>query len=311
MDTTLSKLYFTPYLDDVTLRFAKELVETESLGADEIPDLLAIGLSATDLVGHLYGPWSQESHDSLLRLDLAIGEFLDFLDRRVGKGRVLVSLTADHGVMPLPEALELEGQLTCPVERGRIAPTVLLVGLAAHLSERIGSPPEQPADAETVSTPTAKGQLPGWVMREGHRLTVNRAFAKERGIEVGAIVDAASEFLAKQPGIVRVWRTDSFASSDEPSAELYRNSHHSERGGDIALELAPGCLLSDSPFGTTHGSPHYYDRDVPLLFAGPGVEAGVDSRPAATVDIGPTLAELIGVRAPKGLDGRVLPLSGQ
>ena len=309
MDTTLAKLYFTPFLDTVTLRFAKELIETESLGSRDATDLLAIGLSATDLVGHLYGPWSQESRDALLRLDAALGEFLAFLDRRIGKDRVLVALTADHGVLPLPEALAAEGHASCPIEKGRLSPTVLIVELRAHLVERFGQLPKRLAGAKAVSTPTSRGMAPGWVMREGHRLTVNRPLAAEKNVEVEAIVAAASEFLSRQTGIAKVWRPEEFAKSSDPKAALYRNSHDPERGGDLVLELAPGCLLSDNPYGTTHGSPHDYDRKVPMLFAGPGVKRARVAEPVASVDIGPTLADQIGVRAPPGLDGRVLQLN--
>jgi arylsulfatase A-like enzyme len=49
---------------------------------------------------------------------------------------------------------------------------------------------------------------------------------------------------------------------------------------------------------------------VPVLFRGPGVEAGRVPGRAATIDIAPTLAARLGVRAPDDLDGRPLPLVG-
>jgi arylsulfatase A-like enzyme len=80
--------------------------------------------------------------------------------------------------------------------------------------------------------------------------------------------------------------------------------------GDLVLEVAEGCLVSDFDSGTTHGSPYLYDRRVPVLFRGPGVEPGRVPGRAATIDIAPTLAKRIGVRAPDDLDGRPLPLAG-
>ena len=91
-------------------------------------------------------------------------------------------------------------------------------------------------------------------------------------------------------------------------ATLYANSWDPERAGDLALQVERDCLLSRYPFGTSHGSPHAYDRAVPLIFYGPGVAAGQVTGPAATVDIAPTLANLLGVEAPQPLDGRALPL---
>jgi predicted AlkP superfamily pyrophosphatase or phosphodiesterase len=303
-DPTLAKLYFSPYLDLVTLRFTRELVETEGIGADDETDLLAIGLSSTDLVGHFYGPWSQESDDGLRRIDAALGQFLSFLERRVGEGRLVVVLTSDHGVMPLPESLASEGQASCPVEQGRVMPKPLVADLRSAMVAAFGEVPEP--ELPPASTPTSKGEAPGWLMREGHRFTVNRPLAEARGIAVETIASAAAQFLAARPGVAAVHTSADFTASSDPKAALYRNSHHPERGGDLTLELAAGCILSDSPVGTTHGSPHAYDRDVPLVFFGPGVSPGRDGASAATVDIGPTVARLIGLRAPEGLDGRVL-----
>jgi hypothetical protein len=89
-------------------------------------------------------------------------------------------------------------------------------------------------------------------------------------------------------------------------ARLFRNSFDPERSGDIAIELSETCLISLWDSGTGHGSPHLYDRAVPIVFWGPGVSAGRVAGRAATVDIGPTLGGLIGLQVPAGLDGRAL-----
>ena len=58
--------------------------------------------------------------------------------------------------------------------------------------------------------------------------------------------------------------------------------------------------------GTSHGTPYWYDRHVPLLFMGPGIAAGRDTTRAATVDFAPTLARVIGVPVPSDVDGHPL-----
>jgi arylsulfatase A-like enzyme len=73
----------------------------------------------------------------------------------------------------------------------------------------------------------------------------------------------------------------------------------------VEIRLAPG-VLGNERTGTTHGSPYWYDRHVPLIFMGPGIRAGrIDGR-ASTVDLAPTLARVIGVSYPRDLDGRPL-----
>lgn len=93
----------TPATDVATLAFARRAVEAEGLGRDSVPDLLVVGLSSTDAIGHDYGPYSLEQLDNLWRLDRELGDFLDSLDRTVGRGRYVVALTADHGAPPMPE----------------------------------------------------------------------------------------------------------------------------------------------------------------------------------------------------------------
>lgn len=107
----------TPYPDRAVLALARTGVEELGLGADEVPDLLALGLSSTDYVGHRYGPLSREQLDNLLRLDRELGELFRFLDERVGRGRWVLALSADHGVAPTPEYAEPPGRRLSPEER--------------------------------------------------------------------------------------------------------------------------------------------------------------------------------------------------
>ena len=124
------------------------------------------------------------------------------------------------------------------------------------------------------------------------------------------LLAVAREFLASQPGVARVWTRSEIEAGGGPAdrSHLYRNSLARGRGGDLIIEPARDCLLAPLDFGTSHGSPHGYDRDVPLLFWGSAITAGRTSGPASPVDVAPTLAAELGVAIPAGLDGRVLPL---
>src|SRR5262249_10286029 len=86
-----------------TLQFALAGINAMDLGRGPTTDVLSISLSATDVIGHLYGPDSREQHDQILRLDRQLGLFLDSLYRLRDPTKILIALTADHGVPPAPE----------------------------------------------------------------------------------------------------------------------------------------------------------------------------------------------------------------
>lgn len=291
LEEAATRLHSSPWADSVTLDFARELVRREGLGTRGQADLLAVGLSGTDRIGHLWGPESHEARDALLRLDAELGDFLGFLEGVVGPGRLLVALTADHGVLPLPEWLAETGRSECPVDGGRLGLRMLVLRLLweTHLSL-----------SPTFSIPVR------WLSFAGANLTVDRKLALQRGVAVGEVVAVAKRYLEAQPGIARVWTAQDILAGEDPLARLYRNSYDPQRSGDAVVQVERTCLISAYDSGTSHGSPYGYDRDVPLVFFGPGVPKGAVPGPAATVDIAPTLAVLLGLEPPGGLDGRPL-----
>ncbi len=287
------RLYPTPFADRVTLAFAKSLVENEGLGLGDGPDLLALGLSATDVVGHLYGPESWEAWDALTRLDRMLGDFFDFLDRHVGEDRYVVVLTADHGVLTLPQWLQETKRSQCRVPGGRVDLDGMLERLEAFLDSKLRGAGEGP-----------------WFRSRGEQLhLVPSRVAGDPAIRA-RVMALATTWLESQPGVGRVWTAEEVLAGEgpEPMATFYRNSWVEGLSGDLSIQVAEDCLLG-TWIPTSHGSPHLYDRAVPLVFMGPDVDAGkIYDKAASPVDIAPTLASYLEIPAPVGLDGKVLPL---
>jgi hypothetical protein len=255
----------TPVPDAAVFALAEAALAELLLGADDITDYIALGLSQTDAIGHEYGPYSLEQLDNLLRLDRELGAFLSELDARVGAGRWVLGLSADHGVMTSPEVRVADGQpghrLT--VEDGRQLRHAVLEAQARS------------------STPEDVPQLVAQAVRQ---------------LPFVAAAYLTADYTRAEPA-------DSFA-------RLYRNSYVPGRimGGFFQLgldvRLTEGTIAEGR--GSTHGSPYWYDRHVPLLFYGAGVRHGESRAAARTVDFAPTLFALAGVPVPDGLDGRSL-----
>jgi predicted AlkP superfamily pyrophosphatase or phosphodiesterase len=280
----------SPELDGAILALAAGMVRDLRLGQGGAPDLLSIGLSATDHVGHQYGSGGQEMCLQLLSLDWDLGDFLGFLD---GTGiDYAVVLTADHGGQDLPERLRLKGV----ADAQRVDPALA----ATEVGKRIGV-------ALGLDGATLFGGVEGDVY-------VNRALPLA---DRARVLDEAVRLYRAAPQVEAVFTRDQIAATALPSAspdrwsliERVRMSFDPQRSGDLFVVLKKGV----TPIGhvtssvATHGSPWDYDRRVPILFWRPGFRGAVVDSPVDTVDIMPTLAALIDLPlAPGSVDGHCL-----
>jgi predicted AlkP superfamily pyrophosphatase or phosphodiesterase len=260
----------TPMLDAATLEYAKTMINALGLGSDDAPDFLNVSLSQTDRVGHAYGPLSREQLDNLLRLDRALGEFFAFLDTTVGNGKWAVGLSADHGSLLAPETLPQPGESAAGRRMTR----------------------------EERAALTKIARRSDTLLVRGDTSLVTQIRRSLTALPFVAAVYPHSTLL-RQSGTP----ADSFAVLER------RSIFPGRAGGEfsvygVEVRFVEGWLARMT--GTTHGTPYWYDRHVPLMFFGPGVKAGRDSARAATVDFAPTLATWIGVKPTSAIDGRVL-----
>jgi predicted AlkP superfamily pyrophosphatase or phosphodiesterase len=291
-DKKNKQLQDSPYWDMLILDFANVAVKSEKLGQRGVPDLLCLALSATDYIGHSFGPNSHEIHDHLLRLDLALGSFLSDMEKDVGKGRVMVALTADHGVLPLPE---YQAQFQHGGSR-RINPEKTITPRIRALDEQL----------------RREWKINDWLIHtaddEGNFL--NYETARKAGVTPSALQSRVRSGFLSIDGVKAVYFRDDLAAKSpdaRPYLTQFRNGYCAQRAGDFEVLFCDGCLLDDGTTGTTHGSPYPYDTHVAMLFWGAGIHEGRVDREVHTVDVAPTIARLLGIPYPKSVDG--IPLS--
>ncbi len=271
----------TPWMDWYMLRFAERLVEEERLGQGEAVDLLGLSFSVLDSVGHTYGPNSPEVLDCVLRLDRTLAELFEFLDRSVGLERVLIAFTADHGVVPLPEYRRAQGKEGA---RRTTEDTLCVQRAGSRFFERFGQD--------------------DWLLSGTYfnYETLGRKNVRRQDVET-----ELARLLGTCPNVERVWtrtqleREPEAASSDH-FFQLYWRNFHADRSGDLFVQPRK-YYLGGTGTGTSHGSPYRYDTHVPIIFWNPGFEPALVSETAATVDIAPTLASVLGLQPPDELDG--------
>jgi arylsulfatase A-like enzyme len=98
-------LYSTPVWLLYQNRVLKALIENEHLGSDDTADLLFVNYKQIDHVGHKWNMISPEEREVVRYTDAALEDLLTYLDAAVGRNRWVVSITADHGQMPLLESI--------------------------------------------------------------------------------------------------------------------------------------------------------------------------------------------------------------
>ncbi len=284
----------SPFENEVLIRFAMEAVQAEQLGQDDEPDLLALGFSANDAVGHAYGPDSHEVMDITVRTDRELQRLFGFLDRQVGMDRVLVVLTSDHGVAPLPELVR---ERTPTVQATRINHRLIAAAAERALQARYGAP-RGPAWMTS----------PAWIMYPGWPwMHLNLPGLEERGIALEEAEQVAKEAILAMPGVARVvTATELRRQSRDAAPSSVELSFYPGRSGQLYYTFSPYVVPEYEEGGTDHGSPWTYDAHVPLLWFGTGIASGVYQEPAAVVDIAPTLSALLGIDPPSSLPGRVL-----
>ncbi len=271
-------IFDSPAIDEYLADFARELVARERLGLDDHLDYLGLSFSAVDSVGHTYGPHSREALDAVLRLDRALGELLATIEQQVGRNRMVVALSADHGVAPMPERQRRLG-----LRGGRESPAdvACIQSVLRRLDDAYGRRDWFAYDLYLDAVQVARSRVP--------RAELDRRIAG---------------WLGSCPDVARVW-TRAQLSPDRPTADtmlaFQRASYLPSRSPDFVLQWEPGFV--DTRRGTTHKTPYDYDTHVPLVIRVPRVAPREVRQPVATADLAPTLAALLGLRPPRRLDG--------
>jgi predicted AlkP superfamily pyrophosphatase or phosphodiesterase len=252
----------SPFGNELLLEATRRAIDAEHLGMRDTPDLLSVSFSSNDLVGHTWGPDSQEVLDTTLRTDLIIKELLKLLDEKVGKGSWTLVLSADHGICPLPEASRVAGRYA-----QRIDPGPLFKNAEAYLDKMFGEVKRK------------KDGTGGWIESNlSNMVYFNRKLLSARKVKQADAETVLARWFVEQPGIQAAYTRTQLLAGDfglDAIGKQVRASFRPERSGDVMLVVKPYCLLTKELTGTTHGSPHEYDTHVPLVVYGPGVKAGI------------------------------------
>jgi predicted AlkP superfamily pyrophosphatase or phosphodiesterase len=266
--------YFPPAADAL-LALALEAVAQLQLGADEVPDLLAVSISSTDYTGHTFGPDSWEYADHVRKVDRALGRLIDQLGARTD---LAVLITSDHGGAPLPEHSRAQHP-----DALRIDPKALAAKLDGVIDSAFG----------------AGDWVAGYV--DTYLFLTPAARSHPEAARIRAALIAA---LRAEPGIAAAFDTHDLAPLQQSQGALEQavlRSIHPEASGDIYVvtrEYALPDIGIAKDGGTTHGSPYTYDTEVPVFVFAAGTKPARHTEAFDERRVASSLASLLGIVPP-------------
>ena len=238
----------------------------QQVSVPKAPDFLAVYCSELDDFGHRFGADAPIIDTTLASLDQQLGRLVQATKDAGIYGRTLFVLTGDHGMTTFDKAFGNE-----------ILDAIGRTGYQGEFVETNGTP-NPGTDVVLAVNGTASAHLRGDALAD-------RSAAHRIEMEI-ATIPQVSQVLDKR---------------EQASLRM------SPRMGELVIEPLKGWTAGpdapDAP-GGRHGTAQ--ETAIPLLLAGAGVEPGHAPKRPRHVDIAPTIAFVLGERAPSGAQGRVL-----
>ena len=276
-------LKYSPYGNSLVTDFALETLKNESLGVDDITDVLTISYSSTDYAGHNFGANSKEIEDVYLRLDLELAKLLEALNTQVGEGNYSLFLTADHGAVHVPGYL-IDNKVPAYYFNEK--------EFNQKLNDYLFEIYEDEELIENISN---------------QQVYLNYETLEFSEIPAREVAEKIAWFIRQQEHVQYVYTRDQLQGADigNQLGKYLQNGFHQRLSGDVAYILTPATISYGSK-GSQHGSPQSYDTHVPLLFYGKGFQQGSTFKKTEVIDIAPTICALLNIEAPNSSTGDIL-----
>lgn len=274
-----------PAGNTLTKDLALKLIAAEQLGKDEYTDFLAVGFSATETIGRLFGPFSMETADAFARLDNDIAGLLSFIDAEIGLNDVLVVLTSTGGCAD-PPAYMASRRMNVGTFNANSAVSLL----TSYLHATFGN----------------SNWISGYYKQQ---LYFDKALIESARLKVDDVVSQAAGFLSDISGVSAVVTAHDMLHNNfnyGVTGKLQKG-FHKQRSGDLMFALQPGWIEKDA-VTTDHNSSYAYDAQVPLVFCGWGIPVGAVTEETDITSVTPTILQALQFVGPNGATGTPLRL---
>lgn len=241
------------------------------------PDLLALHLSGLDAAQHRYGPHSSEAHAALANIDSQIGEIRAAVAASGHATETAWVVVSDHGFYPASKLVH---------------PMVVL------------------REAGLITT-NESGRVSDWKVFTSNEGGADFLVARDSS-------DTAS--IAKAIELMKKLAADTANGIAEVYTPEDLEAMHSNPNAFLALEAARGYAFGNNFEGpivtsTRPGGKHGYNPNIPelrpaMIMSGAGIHPCQLREGVNIVDVGPTVAALLGVQM-TGVAGRDINTAAQ
>ncbi len=266
----------SPMANDEVNLLTQELLDKSGMGMDEIPDLLSLTYYAGNYNHRSIRECAMEMQDTYVRLDHAIANLLDMLDRKIGLGRVVLCVASTGYADPEPADI---GLYRIPGGEFHLNRCATLLNMYLMATYGAGQYVETFYDQQ---------------------IYLNHQLIENKQLDLTEILNKSAAFLVQFSGVDKVYSSHTLLlGSWSPRMDRIRNSYHRKRSGDLLIEVLPGWSIMQEN-SNENPAVRAGVTSTPLIWLGGTIKAEKIQTPVCTDRIAPTLCHVMRIRAPNG-----------
>ena len=268
------KLKTSPYANEEVNRLVNACLNGTPIGQDYVPDLLNVAYYAGNFDHRPVSELPMEMQDTYVRLDAALAELLEIIDRKVGLTNTLFYVTSTGYV----DAAPLDApQYRIPTGEFHIKRCAALLNL--YLAAIYGEGQYVEAHHE-------------------QEIYLNHKLIEQKHLSLSEVLSRSSEFLVQFSGVKDVYSSQRLMlGSWTPELDKVKKRYHASCSGDLWVEVLPGWTIARD-----HSLDTKVVRDVytsaPWVLMGWNIRPEIIHTPISVGHIAPTLAHFMRIRAP-------------
>lgn len=258
-------------------RFATHCMNSSGIGIDQVTDMLSVTYYAGNYDHRSVSECPMELQDTYVRLDKALGELIDNVEKSVGKGNALFVVTGT-GYCDEPVSYDLS-RYRVPTGSFDMHRAEMLLNM--YLIAVYG-----------------QGQ---WVESSlDNQLYLNHKLIEQRNVNITELLEMSSAFLMQLTGVKDIYTSQRLSvGAWTPGVSKLRNAYNPRRSGDILVQISPGWSLNGVAGSNSKQS---ISREsyipFPLFFMGTGFTPSKIETPVTIDYVAPTVSKVLRIRSP-------------